>query len=68
MRAIKKRAADQGTTITRVIEQAVRESLAQQKKGRSDYKLSWAIVKGRVHPGVDLTDRDALFNRMEGRD
>jgi hypothetical protein len=31
------------------------------------YRLAWKTNAGRTLPGVDVTDRDRLFERMEGR-
>ncbi|OGT81953.1 MAG: hypothetical protein A3H91_13990 [Gammaproteobacteria bacterium RIFCSPLOWO2_02_FULL_61_13] len=67
MRAAKKQAAERGTTITKVIEQALRDSLARGKNTRAGYKLRWQTTRGKLLPGVDLTDRDSLLDRMDGR-
>lgn len=68
MRALKKRAAETGRTITRVIEDALRDSLARERARRHEpFKLRWVTVRGRVQPGVDLTDRHNLLDRMDGR-
>lgn len=68
MRRIKKRAAETGQTITRVIETALRESLLRAEAPRRPrYRLRWVTVRGRAVPPVDLADRDSLYERMEGR-
>ncbi len=68
MRLVKKQAVESGQTITGVIENALREALVRQKAVRAKpFKLRWRTVRGRLQPGVDLTDRDALYERMEGR-
>ncbi len=68
IRLAKKRAAETGQTVTRIIEEALRESLVAEKRpGEKPFRLVWTTVRGRVLPGVDLTDRDALYERMEGR-
>jgi hypothetical protein len=68
MRLVKKQAVESGQTITGVIENALREALVRQKEVRSKpFKLRWRTVRGRLRPGVDLTDRDVLYERMEGR-
>jgi hypothetical protein len=56
-----------GRTITEVIEEALRENLYRNKKGKKPFRLRWVTIKGKLQPGVDLTDRDALYERMEGR-
>ncbi|HEY3130557.1 MAG TPA: ribbon-helix-helix protein, CopG family [Acidobacteriota bacterium] len=68
MKSVKRRAAEAGRTITEVIEEALRENLYRNKKGKRPFRLRWVTVKGKLQPGVDLTDRDALYERMEGRE
>jgi len=65
MRAAKRRAADEGTTLRRVVEDALRSHL--ESTGRRRYKLKWRTERGRLQSGVRLDDRDALFDLMEGR-
>ncbi len=68
MRSVKRQAAESGQTVTRVIEDALRESLARRKSSRGQtFKLRWITTHGRLQPGVDLADRDSLYDRMEGR-
>ncbi len=63
----RQRAAEQGTTLTAVIENALAAALAPRPR-RKKFKLRWKTHKGRLMPGVDIADRDALFDAMEGRD
>ena len=65
-RAAKRRAAEQGTSLRDVIETALRQHLGK-RKAAAPYALRWTPESGRLQPGVDLTDRDALFDIMEGR-
>ena len=44
---------------------ALRRYLAE-KPGASGYKLKWTTEKGELMPGVDLDDRDSLFDIMDG--
>lgn len=68
MRKAKRRAVETGESLTRVIEKALRESFQREHTmKRSPFRLDWVTVRGRLRPGVDLTDRDALYERMEGR-
>jgi hypothetical protein len=67
MRAAKRQAVERGTTITKVIEQALRDSLAKGANARAGYTFRWQTVRGTPLPGVDLTDRDSLMDRMDGR-
>ena len=66
LRQAKRRAADDGVPLREVIEAALRRYLAGEKR-RSGYRLQWRPEKGRVQPGVNLDDRDALFDLMDGR-
>jgi hypothetical protein len=65
-RQAKKRAAEQGTSLRRVFETAVRLYLGGRQK-QSAYKLRWRTESGRMLPGVRLDDRDSLFDLMDGR-
>jgi hypothetical protein len=62
--AAKKRAAEGKTSLTRVIEDALRGYLAPAR--RRDFKLELVIKNGKSR-GIDVADRDALYDRMEGR-
>jgi hypothetical protein len=63
--AAKKRAAEAKTSLTRVIEDALRGYLAPAR-ARRDFKLELVIKKGKPRD-IDVADRDALYDRMEGR-
>lgn len=64
--AAKKRAAEEKTTLKAVVEAALRAHLSS-KPARSDYRVQWRPEKGELMPGVDFTDRDALFDLLDGR-
>ena len=66
LREAKKRAADEGIPLRDVVEDALRRHLAGWSKRRG-YRLRWATEHGRLQPGVNLDDRDALFDLMDGR-
>jgi predicted transcriptional regulator len=66
-RRLKRRAADEGTTVRAVVERALRTHLEPQTRARAAYTLAWRTERGRLQPGVDLDDRDALIDLMEGR-
>lgn len=66
--AAKRAAADSGRTLTAVIEDAVRESLARRRAPGSRRPVRLPTFRGRgTLPGVDLDDSAALIERMEGR-
>ncbi|HZD78966.1 MAG TPA: type II toxin-antitoxin system VapB family antitoxin [Actinomycetota bacterium] len=66
MRQAKKRAVEEGTTLTHVVEEALRAALAT--RGRSPRRtVRWVVVDGGP-PRVDVADRDALYDVMERPD
>lgn len=67
LRAAKRRAAETGRTLTAVLEEALRRYLEPSRKPGGRYRYVPLTKRGRVVPGVDLADRDALYERMEGR-
>jgi hypothetical protein len=67
LRAAKRRAAAEGRTLTSLIEEALRAVLAPKPRRRTAYRLRLLTKKGRPVPDLDLDDRDALYERMEGR-
>lgn len=68
MRDIKRRAAEEGRTLTAVVEEALREHLRRDAEHTSSsFRLHLVTVPGAPRAGVDLDDRDALYEVMEGR-
>ena len=65
IREVKRRAADRRQTMTQVIEQALREHLVSRPAPPDGYRFDLPTVRGRRRPGVDFTDRDALYALME---
>jgi hypothetical protein len=62
----KKIAADKKTTLTAVIETALRQSFAHQKRADQRGKVSFTTSgKGGLRPGVDLDDSASLLDLME---
>jgi hypothetical protein len=66
LRKARKRAADEGIPLRDVVEDALRRYLAGPTR-RGAYRLRWSSERGRLQPGVNLDDRDALFDLMGGR-
>ena len=61
-------AAHAGTTLTRLIEDALREALARRREGAARKRVALPTFKGKgLQPGVDLGDSAALLDLMEGR-
>ena len=67
VRDAKRRAAHEGRTLTAVIEDALRHYLSPARRPQKAFRLRLLTKKGRLLPGVDLADRDSLYDRMEGR-
>jgi len=67
MRKVKKTAAESGRTITELVEEALRSKLAGTRPESRPFEFRWITVAGKIQPGVDLADRDALTELMEDR-
>lgn len=68
MRQTKQRAIERGLTLTALIEEALREHLRRESEpAHAAWRLRLVTAGGAPRPGVDLDDRDALYERMEGR-
>jgi len=66
LKAAKRRARDQDRALKDVINEALRQGLALSETRRLPaYTFQLKTVDGRLLPGVDLTDRDKLFELME---
>lgn len=67
IREAKKRAADEGETLTRVVEKALREYLRASRRKAAGFKLEPLTKRGTAATGVNWDDRDSLYERMEDR-
>ncbi len=68
MMALKQHASRTGRTMTEIVDLALRELMTRESRPATGYRMKWVSVRGSGHPSVDLTDRDALIERMEGRE
>jgi hypothetical protein len=68
MQRVKKRAAETGTTINELVEQALRAAVAGQAPRSNRYTFVGKPVPGRTLPGIDLADRDSLYEVMKRRE
>lgn len=68
VRAAKVRAAQTGETLTRLIENALRDHLASAASGHGDFRLQLLVKHGQLVPGVSADDQDALYEMLEERD
>jgi plasmid stability protein len=65
LRALKRRAAEEGTTLQAVVNDVLRQAIAAPRKGKFKLRLrGWSAT---LQAGVDLADRDKLFDLMNGR-
>lgn len=62
----KQRAAERGTTLTRLIEDALRAHLAPRPAATAEHLELPVSGRGGVRPGVDLNDNAALRDLMDG--
>jgi hypothetical protein len=67
IRKAKRRATDEGTTLTALIEMALRQYLTPASSPGKAFRLKLLTKRGHPVAGVNLADRDALYERMEGR-
>ena len=65
--AAKRRAAQKGTTLTAFVEDALAAALVRPHAQDTAYRFEWKTKRGRLLPGVDVSDRDRLFDVLEGR-
>jgi putative antitoxin of VapBC-like toxin-antitoxin system len=67
VRMAKKRAVEEGKTLTALIQEALRHHLSPPPVTRRRFRLRLLTRKGRLVPGVNIADRDRLYEIMEGR-
>ena len=66
VRAAEARAAEEGETLTALIERIVADYVRED--GRSNRSLGLLTKGGRPVPGVDIDSRAALYESMDARD
>jgi hypothetical protein len=68
MKMARRKAARENRTLRDVINEALRQGLTLGDRRRGPrYVFKLKTVAGRLLPGVDLHDRDKLFDLMDGR-
>jgi metal-responsive CopG/Arc/MetJ family transcriptional regulator len=66
MEEVKRYAAERRTTLTAVIDEALRETLARRKPMRKTKPIQLTTVRGRgLMPGIDLDDTASLLDALE---
>ena len=69
LRDLKRLAAQEGVTLTALLERAVREMMVRRRRPRARQPVQLPTFKGRgLQPGVDLDDTSALLDLMERAD
>jgi plasmid stability protein len=66
LKRIREKAVREGRTLQGVANDLLRQALVQQRP-KSKAKLTLRGWKAVEQPGVDLLDRDKLFDLMDGR-
>lgn len=66
LKRMKEKAAREGRTLQGLANDLLRQALAQQRK-KNPSRLTLHGWKAVQQPGVDLLDRDKLFDIMDGR-
>jgi plasmid stability protein len=64
LRRLKQRATAEGTTLQALTNDLLRKALARER-GRRDYRLKLSGWRASLQPGVDLLDRDSLWEAMD---
>ena len=58
--ALKKRAAEERTTIRAILERALLREMARPQTARGRARIRWVTVKGGLPEGLDISDRAAM--------
>jgi len=63
VRQMKKKAAEEGRSLQAVANELIRRGLAP--RGAQNYRLKLQGWNAQLQPGVDILDRDSLFDAMD---
>ncbi len=66
LRLLKKRAADENRSLQALVNDLLRRALTSLGRPRG-YRLKLPVWKAAERPGVDITDRDQLYDLMDRR-
>ncbi len=66
LRQLKAEAARQGETLSTLVNDLLRQALIR-RAAPSEFRLELAGWEAETLPGVDIMDRDQLFDLMNGR-
>lgn len=67
LKELKKRAAAEGRTVQAVANDLLRQALARRGEAGKRFVLKLQGWQATEQPGVDIVDRDKLFDLMNGR-
>lgn len=67
LRQARRKAAQEGRTLTAVIEEALHGLLRRPARPGRAFRLRWVTRRGTRRPAVDVADREALYERLDGR-
>jgi hypothetical protein len=67
LRMARRKAAAEGRTLTAVIEEALHALLGRPARPRRRFRLRLPTRRGTRLPDVEIADRDALYERLDGR-
>ena len=67
LRRARRQAATQGRTLTAVIEEALRALLGRPARPARRFRLRLPTRRGTRLPEIDIANRDALYERLDGR-
>ena len=62
----KRRAAEAGMTLRAYVEDALRDRLLARPASETGFELDLPVVHGERRPAVEVADRRALYDLMEG--
>ncbi|WP_420632630.1 DUF6364 family protein [Candidatus Palauibacter sp.] len=65
LRRAKTRAAHEGISLTRFVEDALRSKLMDESRRDRAFKLELRTVRGDAPPNVDISDREALYDVLD---
>ena len=66
LKRLKETAARKGTTLAALVNGLLRHSMVRKPNTRP-FKLEMNGWEAEIQPGVDILDRDSLFDLMDGR-
>lgn len=67
LRLARRKAVQEGRTVTAVIAEALHALLRPPARPRRPFRLRWVSRRGTRVPAVDVADRGALYERLDGR-